>query len=192
MSRRFTEAEIIEAIRQVKSFEVNRSDSPVYQAWAELADSWMADSAGDYHWEGFVGFQDRSEEEIVEDFQINDLVREEGEPHLQPNNEDYTVQLNNNGILELDVEDGTIRYRDVDGNTENVYKPEDEGYSEMRTRFGDLPTLIDLERALQEAQDNFNTETGSKVQELIDTLPNFVNTDELRKEYAWVFEQVDR
>lgn len=106
---------------------------------------------------------------------------------------DYEQELPSGGSLELDVEDAVIRYRDYYGNCENIYRPEDENdqYEQYRALF-DAPTLVDLRIALQEAQDNFSAETGAKVEEIIDTLPESVDLVPLCEEFEWVFDQVGR
>ena len=48
--------------------------------------------------------------------------------------------LNNNGTLELDPDDGTIRYVDVHGNSEGVWEPGDDEYDHYRQFFPEPPS----------------------------------------------------
>lgn len=199
MSRHFTEAQIRDA---KMNFSIpDRYSSDVYQAWCELADDMLANPPDDsYHCDGFLGFSQRTEEEIIQDFKNYNRFREENDPEYSIEiirtrylAEDYEHELPSGGSLELDVEDGVIRYRDYNGNCEDIYRPDEENdkYEEYRALF-EAPTLIDLENALQEAQDNFSAETGAKVEEIIDTLPESVDLVPLEEEFEWVFKQVGR
>jgi len=51
-------------------------------------------------------------------------------------NDPCTVILSNNGTLELDPDDGTIRYIDEHGNTEGIWTPGDDEYDNYRKFFG--------------------------------------------------------
>lgn len=71
---KFTKEQVLAEKRAIEAGTTLREDSAVYQAWAELADRWLASGDNSYHTEGFKGFNERSPEEIVLDFHLNDLL----------------------------------------------------------------------------------------------------------------------
>jgi hypothetical protein len=51
------------------------------------------------------------------------------------------VNLENNGTLEYDADDGVIRYRDCQGNCEGIWEPGEPEYEHYRGFFSNLPSV---------------------------------------------------
>lgn len=49
--------------------------------------------------------------------------------------DDLVVELSNGGCMEFDPEDGSIRYRDVDGNTENIWREDEDEYDDQKEKY---------------------------------------------------------
>ena len=47
--------------------------------------------------------------------------------------DEFVVALNNNGTIEFDSDDGTIRYYDSDGNCEGKWEPGEAEYDRYKT-----------------------------------------------------------
>lgn len=45
------------------------------------------------------------------------------------------VELSNNGSMEFDIDDGTIRYIDSDGNCQDLWRPGEENYNEYKNDY---------------------------------------------------------
>lgn len=69
---KFTRKQVLEQVSAVQSGELVREDSAVVEKWFEMADQWLAehdDAEG-----GFRGFDERTPEQILLDFDQNDLL----------------------------------------------------------------------------------------------------------------------
>lgn len=71
----FTEEQIRDEYQKILSGKLHRIDSKVYQAWTDLASDWLANDYRNYIIVSFVGWNDRDVDCIIEDFEINGLVK---------------------------------------------------------------------------------------------------------------------
>jgi hypothetical protein len=69
----YTRDQILSEVQQIHDGTLSHYDSKIYKAWSDIAADWLSDT-DDYLYEGFVGFADRSEETILEDFRLNDML----------------------------------------------------------------------------------------------------------------------
>jgi exonuclease I len=69
----YTREQILSETQQIHDGTLCRHDSKIYKAWSDMATDWLSDT-DDYLYEGFIGFADRSEETILEDFRLNDML----------------------------------------------------------------------------------------------------------------------
>jgi hypothetical protein len=70
----FNIGDVSREVKQIHDGGRSRASSTVYQAWAELADDWLANGNGEHHTGGFKGFDERTPEEIILDFDLNDML----------------------------------------------------------------------------------------------------------------------
>lgn len=73
---KFTKKQILDEIKALrrKRNPMKLYESKVYVKWCQLADNWLQFSE-EYYLDGFTGFNERTPKEILEDFRLNDLVK---------------------------------------------------------------------------------------------------------------------
>lgn len=66
----FTRQEIIDEVNKIRSGELSiyQGETPIYDQWSELALEWFSRDDGEYIYDGFLGFRDRSVNKILLDF----------------------------------------------------------------------------------------------------------------------------
>lgn len=74
----FDEQTIRDQVNALRDRQLSKAGSDVYQTWADMAAEWLMNSPGEYIDNGFEGFNERSAEEIVEDFRLNNQLEEGG------------------------------------------------------------------------------------------------------------------
>lgn len=117
-----------EAVAKVKAYAAKIGPSG---ETAEQADKYINEN-GEYEWGG-EGIYIVQAEPIDSPFPGDD---EEVETLIDEFTADkYIVELSNGGAMEFDPSDGTIRYIDSDGNTENVWKTDDEEYDTYKDQY---------------------------------------------------------
>lgn len=73
---KFTREQIRREVEAIENASLHSSESEVYDAWADMASDWLVENPGDYLWEGFKGFAERSTDEIILDFHLNDKLED--------------------------------------------------------------------------------------------------------------------
>lgn len=82
--QKFSREVVLDQVSDVQNGELSRHESQVYEAWSNLAEEWLA--SGNHAESGFRGFDDRTPEQILIDFSMNDLL-------LDPLSEDELFKL---------------------------------------------------------------------------------------------------
>lgn len=69
---RFTRQEVTEEVNKIRSGELSiyQGETPIYDQWHELAMEWLSQDDGEYAYDGFIGFRDRSVNQILLDFHL--------------------------------------------------------------------------------------------------------------------------
>jgi hypothetical protein len=74
MADKFTRAQIRSEVAAIRDGQLSVTDSPVYEAWADMAADWLARDSDDYLLDGFIGWNGRSADEIVADFHFSECL----------------------------------------------------------------------------------------------------------------------
>lgn len=72
---KFSREDVLDQVQKVQDGTISRHDSPVYQAWNELAEEWLA--TGTYSKAGFSGFDERTPNQILMDFHLNGGLKDD-------------------------------------------------------------------------------------------------------------------
>jgi len=79
--------------------------------------------------DGLVNLTDDIADQAHDKYGIDCLLTNDEESETQ------TVELDDSGCLEYETGDGTVRYRDQFGNTQDVHRPGDDGYDDRLEQF---------------------------------------------------------
>lgn len=71
---KFSKERVIAEVELIRKGELHRSDSAVYNEWAEMATEWLINDPNTYLNDGFTGFSTRSAKQIVLDFHLGDKL----------------------------------------------------------------------------------------------------------------------
>lgn len=76
---KFTKEQVLDEVRRVQLATLREDESPVFDCFRDLAAEWLSGD-NDFDARGFLGFYDRTPEQIVADFQLNGRL----DPPLSP------------------------------------------------------------------------------------------------------------
>jgi hypothetical protein len=68
---KFTQAEVQE---QLAKYDSEGEVGPVIEEWLNMADKWLADGSNEYNTDGFVGLNERTVDEVLMDFHLDDKL----------------------------------------------------------------------------------------------------------------------
>lgn len=73
---KFTQEQVLKEVQEIFKRDLSPTsiNSKVYDTWIEMAEGWLSEGSYDYLNEGFTGFFERTPNQILLDFHLNDKL----------------------------------------------------------------------------------------------------------------------